>query len=115
MSDKRPPALAFIFVTILIDVIGLGIIIPVVPKLIQQLTGEGLSQAAVYSGWFRGPMALRTAEKTYAFWPGDFASMRVFDRAQDPLELRPMKLSAEQRAGVGEAMLSFVLAHVGST
>jgi DHA1 family tetracycline resistance protein-like MFS transporter len=28
MTDKRPAALGFIFVTILIDVIGLGIIIP---------------------------------------------------------------------------------------
>jgi DHA1 family tetracycline resistance protein-like MFS transporter len=51
MSPKRPAALAFIFVTILIDVIGLGIIIPVMPALIEQLTGEGISQAARYGGY----------------------------------------------------------------
>jgi DHA1 family tetracycline resistance protein-like MFS transporter len=51
MSPKRPAALAFIFVTILIDVIGLGIIIPVMPTLIEQLTGEGISQAAKYGGY----------------------------------------------------------------
>ena len=51
MPDKRAPALGFIFVTILLDVIGLGLIIPVVPKLIRELTGEGLSRASEYSGW----------------------------------------------------------------
>jgi DHA1 family tetracycline resistance protein-like MFS transporter len=51
MSPKRPAALAFIFVTILIDVIGLGIILPVMPALIEQLTGEGVSQASRYAGW----------------------------------------------------------------
>lgn len=47
---SRTPALGFIFITLLIDVIGLGIIIPVFPKLIQELTGEGLSEASRYGG-----------------------------------------------------------------
>lgn len=52
MSKKnRPAALSFIFITLLIDVIGIGIIVPVVPVLIQELTGEGLSTASVYGGW----------------------------------------------------------------
>src|SRR6478672_6747758 len=50
MSDKRP-ALGFIFVTLLIDVTGLGIIIPVLPDLIQGLTGGTLSEASQYGGW----------------------------------------------------------------
>jgi DHA1 family tetracycline resistance protein-like MFS transporter len=44
------PALAFIFITLLIDVTGLGIIIPVFPKLIEQMIGGTLSEAASYSG-----------------------------------------------------------------
>jgi DHA1 family tetracycline resistance protein-like MFS transporter len=44
-------ALIFIFVTIFIDTVGLGIIIPVTPKIIEQLTHEGLSEAARYGGW----------------------------------------------------------------
>lgn len=51
MTVKKNNALAFIFITILVDVIGLGIIIPVVPKLIENLTGEGLSEASRYGGW----------------------------------------------------------------
>ncbi len=49
-----PPAkttVLFIFIAVLVDVIGLGIIVPVIPELIMQLTGEGLSRAAIYGGW----------------------------------------------------------------
>src|SRR5271170_480901 len=51
----NPPAsrhaLAFIFITMLVDTIGLGIIIPVTPKLIVELTGGGMSEAARWGGW----------------------------------------------------------------
>lgn len=51
MTVSKKSALGFIFVTILIDVIGFGIIIPVVPKLIEELTGTGISEASRYGGW----------------------------------------------------------------
>lgn len=51
MPKRTAPALIFIFITLLIDVTGLGIIIPVVPKLIEQLIDGNLSQAASYGGW----------------------------------------------------------------
>jgi DHA1 family tetracycline resistance protein-like MFS transporter len=51
MANQSNKALIFIFITILVDVIGLGVIIPVVPKLIEELTGEGLSEASRYGGW----------------------------------------------------------------
>jgi len=51
MARQRNASLTFIFITILIDVIGLGIIIPVLPSLIESLTGEGLSKASMYGGW----------------------------------------------------------------
>ena len=44
-------ALVFIFITIFVDVVGLGIIIPVAPKLISHLAHVGLSEAARYGGW----------------------------------------------------------------
>lgn len=37
MTPSRTPALTFIFITLLIDVIGLGIIIPIMPDLIIEL------------------------------------------------------------------------------
>ena len=58
VPTKRGPALIFIFITLLIDVIGLGIIIPVVPKLIEQLINGNLSQAASYGGWLTASYAI---------------------------------------------------------
>jgi len=44
-------SVVFIFITVLVDAIGFGIILPVLPELIMKLTGEGLSQASIYGGW----------------------------------------------------------------
>ena len=44
-------ALAFVFITVLIDAIGFGIVIPVFPGLIVSLTGTTLGGAAEISGW----------------------------------------------------------------
>ena len=44
-------ALTFIFITVLLDVIGWGIIIPVLPELIMELSTANLSQASIYAGW----------------------------------------------------------------
>jgi DHA1 family tetracycline resistance protein-like MFS transporter len=51
MRQSRKAALGFIFVTVLIDVIGFGIIIPVIPKLIMNMVHGTMSEAARYGGW----------------------------------------------------------------
>ena len=51
-------ALAFIFVAVLVDSIGFGIILPVLPGLIMQLTGVGIDSAARYGGWLSFVYAL---------------------------------------------------------
>ncbi|MFN5478994.1 MAG: TCR/Tet family MFS transporter [Chitinophagaceae bacterium] len=51
LQRGRSAALGFIFVTVLIDVIGFGIIIPVLPQLIQDLTGGNMSEVSRYGGW----------------------------------------------------------------
>jgi len=48
---KGSHALAFVFITALLDSIGFGIIMPVMPQLVMDVTGEGLSRAAGYGGW----------------------------------------------------------------
>lgn len=50
MSGKRKAALGFIFVTLLIDVIGFGIIIPVMPPLISEMMGIDVAEAAPHGG-----------------------------------------------------------------
>ena len=48
--SSRTPALGFIFITLLLDVIGFGLIIPVVPGLLEEMTGGDLSTAARWGG-----------------------------------------------------------------
>ena len=48
----RNAALAFIFVTVLIDVLSFGLIIPVLPHLVQQLIGGDTEHAAYWVGVF---------------------------------------------------------------
>ena len=51
IKDKKSAAVGFIFITMLLDVIGLGIIIPVIPKLLLELSGVDISEAALIGGW----------------------------------------------------------------
>lgn len=51
MPQQRNTALLFIFFTMLLDVMGLGLIIPVMPKLMSELTGQPVNDAAVQGGW----------------------------------------------------------------
>lgn len=83
MSPKRPAALAFIFVTILIDVIGLGVCIPVFPRLIEQLTGQGVSAAAQHAGWL-----------TFAYAAAQFAFAPVVGGLSDRFGRRPVLLAS---------------------
>ena len=49
-KNKSKGSFFLVFLTVLIDMMGIGIIIPVVTKLIQSLTGENLSDAALTGG-----------------------------------------------------------------
>ena len=57
-NNNRKAAMGFIFVTLLIDVIGWGIIIPVIPNLIKEITHGDTSAAAEYGGWLTGSFAI---------------------------------------------------------
>lgn len=51
MASKQNAAVGFIFITLLIDVIGFGIIIPVMPGLISGLKNVDISTAAKYGSY----------------------------------------------------------------
>ena len=53
-----PRAAVFVFVTVLIDAMGIGIIIPVMPDLIRELTGLPLGTAALWGGYLSFVYAL---------------------------------------------------------
>ncbi|PQA88992.1 TCR/Tet family MFS transporter [Hyphococcus luteus] len=44
-------AIFFIFITILLNMIGFGVIMPVMPQLIMEVTGEGVAHAAKWGGY----------------------------------------------------------------
>lgn len=49
---RRNAALPFILVTLIIDVLGIGLLIPVLPELVTELAGGDLSSGSAYYGWF---------------------------------------------------------------
>ncbi|WP_068941147.1 TCR/Tet family MFS transporter [Chryseobacterium timonianum] len=52
MAKEKNYALVFIYITILIDIIGIGIVAPVLPTLILKLSKGDLSATTQYIGWF---------------------------------------------------------------
>jgi DHA1 family tetracycline resistance protein-like MFS transporter len=50
-THKRPGALALVFVVVLLDVVSFGIVMPVLPGLVTELTGAPLDAAARHGGW----------------------------------------------------------------
>lgn len=61
MEDRSPASratLAFIFVTVVLDVLALGVIIPVLPKLVEGFVSGDTARAAQIYGLFGGAWAL---------------------------------------------------------
>ncbi|WP_336829892.1 TCR/Tet family MFS transporter [Sphingobacterium multivorum] len=50
-KTAKKAAVGFIFITLLIDITGWGIILPVVPKLVGELIHGDITEAAAYGGW----------------------------------------------------------------
>jgi len=57
-ATARRAALVFVFVTVTIDILAFGVIIPVLPHLIQQMVGGSIAAASVWSGIFSTVFAL---------------------------------------------------------
>ena len=57
-SQPRKAAVAFIFVTVLLDMLALGIVIPVLPKLIESFLGGDTARASEIVGLFGTVWAL---------------------------------------------------------
>ncbi|HJU46127.1 MAG TPA: TCR/Tet family MFS transporter [Chitinophagaceae bacterium] len=51
MSTNASRGLVFIFITLLIDIMGWGLIIPVMPKLLEEMKHVDASAASTYGSW----------------------------------------------------------------
>jgi MFS transporter, DHA1 family, tetracycline resistance protein len=58
VGARRQAALVFIFITVLIDVLAFGVIIPVLPHLVQSFVGGDQSQASYWVGAFSTAFAI---------------------------------------------------------
>ncbi len=95
MVKSTKAAIGFIFVTLLIDVTGFGLIIPVFPKLIEQLIHGGISEASKYGGWL-----------TFAYAFMQFLFAPVLGNLSDKYGRRPVLLFSLAGFGVDYILLS---------
>lgn len=95
----RRAALAFIFVTVLLDILAIGIVIPVLPHLVERFTGGDTAHAALWVGAFGTAFAIAQ----FLFSPVQGALSDRFGR-------RPVILLSN--AGLG---LDFVLMALANT
>lgn len=58
MATNRKAAIGFIFITLLVDVMGWGLIIPVMPKLIAELKHISINEASAYGGLLLSSFAI---------------------------------------------------------
>jgi MFS transporter, DHA1 family, tetracycline resistance protein len=96
MAGNRNAAIGFIFVTLLIDVIGFGIIIPVMPKLIEELGHVNISEASKIGGWL-----------LFAFAITQFCFAPLIGNLSDRYGRRPVLLAALFGFAIDYLFLSF--------
>ena len=95
MATDRKAAIGFIFITLLIDVMGWGLIIPVMPDLIAQLKGISINEASPYGAWLLS---------VYAFTQFVFAP--VIGNLSDRYGRRPVLLSSLLGFGIDYLFLA---------
>ena len=94
--SARKPALPFIFITLLLDIIGFGLLIPILPRLIQEMEGGNVSAASHMVGWLTS---------IYAFMQFFFAP--VLGSLSDRFGRRPVILISLLGSSVDYLMMAF--------
>ncbi len=92
---RRRAALVFIFITILLDMLALGMIIPVLPKLIEDFLGGDTAGAAKIYGLFGTVWALM-----------QFISMPVMGALSDRFGRRPVILLSNLGLGLDYVLMA---------
>ncbi len=96
LSGNRSPAFIFIFITVLLDILSIGIIIPVLPKLVQTLLGGDVLRTAELFGWFISIWALMQ----FIFSP-------VMGALSDRFGRRPVVLLSNLALGLDYLIMAF--------
>lgn len=96
MASSRQAAIKFIFLTLLIDVTGLGLIIPVLPRLIESLIDGDISDASKLGGWL-----------TFSYAIMQFICAPIIGGLSDKYGRRPVLLLSLLGFGIDYIFLSF--------
>ncbi len=96
MPSPRKPAVGFIFITLLIDVMGWGLIIPVMPRLISELKHIPVNQASPYGAWLISAYAI-----------AQFVFAPLIGNLSDRFGRRPVILSSLFGFGIDYLFLAF--------
>lgn len=96
MAGNQKAAIGFIFITLLIDVTGFGIIIPVMPKLIEDLAHVGISRASQIGGWL-----------LFAFAITQFCFAPMMGNLSDRFGRRPVLLASLFAFSIDYVILAF--------
>jgi MFS transporter, DHA1 family, tetracycline resistance protein len=83
MAVPRKAAVGFIFITLLIDVMGWGLIIPVMPRLVSQLKHIPVNEASSYGAWL-----------LFAYAATQFICSPLIGNLSDRYGRRPVLLSS---------------------
>ncbi len=95
MVPSRKAAISFIFITLLLDVTGLGLIIPVFPQLIGDLIDGNISEASQWSGLL-----------TFAYAVTQFIFAPIIGNLSDQYGRRPVLLLSLLGFGIDYIFLS---------
>jgi DHA1 family tetracycline resistance protein-like MFS transporter len=95
MAGSRKAAISFIFITLLLDVIGIGLIIPVFPQLIEELIHGNISEASQWSGLL-----------TFAYAITQFICAPIIGNLSDQYGRRPVLLLSLLGFGIDYIFLS---------
>lgn len=94
--SARKAGLGFILVTLFLDILGIGLIIPILPKLLESFIGSGPEGAARTYGWFAAVYALMQ----FVFSP-------LLGSLSDRFGRRPVLLLSLLGAGLDYLLLAF--------
>lgn len=89
-------ALVFVVITVLIDIIGFGLILPVLPRLLVELTGDTVNQAAIDGGWL-----------AFVYAVMQFVCAPLLGNLSDRYGRRPVLLFAVGALGVDYIVMGF--------